>query len=37
MTSGPKPMEAPLLLGECPGTAAGSAHRRSHMSPRSGG
>ena len=35
--SGPKPIEQPLLLGEWPGVKEGSAQRRSHMRPFSGG
>ena len=37
MMSGPKAIDAPLLLGVCPGVGEGSAQRRSHMRPFSGG
>ena len=37
MMFSPNPMEAPLLLGLLPKVGVGSAHRRSHIAPFSGG
>ena len=35
--SGPNPIETPLLLGVLPLVGVGSAHKRSHINPFSGG
>jgi hypothetical protein len=35
--SGPKPIEAPLLLGVLPFVTVGSAHNKSHITPLTGG